>query len=97
MSQTSHTRSGVSGHGETQHALLEVADTTLLAVGPQTSGVLPGMFGYEGTSTQTLPPNTVFNIRHTDPSSLSSAGSRRSRSVSPVGLAITQRQAQLAA
>lgn len=80
-----------------QHALLEVADTASSAVVPRASGVLPEMAGYEETKMQMLPPNTAFDIRHSRPSSRSSAGSRRSHSVSPVGLTIVQRQAQLVA
>ena len=46
---------------------------------------------------QTLAPNTTFDSRRTRSPTRSSASSHRSRSVSPVGLTIAPRQAQLAA
>ena len=93
MSQTSRTQ---SGRGE-YNASLEVADTAWLVVGPQAPGVLPGMPGYAGTSTQTLLPNTMFDIRRPRLLAEVNTSSGRSRSVSPMGLTIAQRQAQLAA
>lgn len=93
MSQKSRMQ---SGRGE-YNASLEVTYTASLAVGPQASGVLPGMSGYAGTSTQTLPPNTAFDIRRPRSLAEASTGSRRSHSVSLVGLTIEQRKAQVAA
>ena len=55
------------------------------------------MSGYVGTSTQAPAPNTAFAALRARSLSPSGAGSRRSRSVSPMGLTIMQRQAQLAA
>ena len=97
MSQTSHTQSGRGEYNASQHASPEVADTASSAVIPRAPSALLGMSGYAGTSTQTLPLNTAYDIWR--PRSLAEAntGSERSRSVSPVGLIIAQRQAQLAA
>ena len=55
------------------------------------------MSGYVGTLTQMLVLNTASDTRRTRSSSRLGAGSRRSWSVSPGGLSIAQRQAQLAA
>lgn len=87
----------IGEYSELQCALLEVGDTASLAVGPRALGALLCMSSYEGTSTQMLAPNTMFNTRRTRSPSRSSAGSRRSRSVFPVGLTILQWQVQLAA
>ena len=97
MSQTSCTQSSVGECSRSQQALTEVADMASSAVGPQAPSVLPRMSGYARTSTQTLPPNTAFDIRLPRSPAEASIGSRRSRSVSPEGLPIAQRQAQLAA
>ena len=97
MSQQSHSRSSVGDFSGSQHAYTDIADTAASAVAPQAPGILPGMSGYVGTSTQAPAPNTAFAARRARSLSPSGAGSRRSRSVSPVGLTIAQRQAQLAA
>lgn len=97
MSQTSHTQSGRGEYSASQHASPEVVDTASSAVVPQAPSALPGMSGYAGTSMQTLPPNIAYDIRRPRSPAEASTDSRRSRSVSPVGLTIAQRQAQLAA
>ena len=66
-------------------------------VAPQAPDVLPGMSGYARTSTQATAPNTAFDALRARSTSRSGTGSRRTRSVSPVGLTLAQRQAQLAA
>ena len=96
MSQMSRTRSSIGEHNASQHALLKVEDIASLAIAPRARGVLPDMSGYEGILTQVLVPNTVFETRRARSPSRLGASSRRSHSVSPVGLTIAQRQAQLA-
>ena len=97
MSQQSHSRSSVGDFSGSPHAQADIADTASSAVAPQAPGVLPGMSGYVGTSTQATAPNTAFDARRARSTSRSGTGPRRTRSVSPVGLTLAQRQAQLAA
>ena len=61
MSQTSRTQSSVGDFSGSQHAQADIADTASLAVAPQAPGVLPGMSGYVGASTQAPAPNTTFD------------------------------------
>ena len=97
MSQTSRTRSSVGDFSGSQHAQVDIADTASSAVVPQVPGVLPGMSGYGGTLTWAPAPNTAFDARRARSTSRLSAGLCHSWSVSPMGLTITQRQAQLVA
>ena len=97
MSQQSHSQSSVGDFSGSQHAQADVADTASSAVAPQAPGILPGMSGYVGTSTQATAPNTAFDARRARLMSRSGTRPRRTRSVSPMGLTLAQRQAQLAA
>ena len=97
MSQQSYSRSSIGDFSGSQHALQDVADTASSAVAPQAPGVLPGMSGYVGTSTQATAPNTAFDARRARSTSRSGTGPRRTQSVSPVGLTLAQQQAQLTA
>ena len=75
----------------------DVADTASSAVAPQAPCILPGMSGYVGTSTQPTALNAAFDARRARSTSRSGIGPRCTRSVSPMGLTLAQRQAQLAA
>ena len=54
------------------------------------------MTGYAEASATSIAPNTAFMTRRAQSPVETSIGMHRARSVSPVGLTITQRQAQLA-
>ena len=95
MSQQPHSRSSVGDFSGSQHALQDVGYTAASAVVPQAPGVLPGMSGYIGTLTQATTSNTAFDARCARSTSRLGAGPRCTRSVSPVGLTLAQRQAQL--
>ena len=60
------------------------------------ANVLPGMSGYAEASAATIVLNTTFRMPCVQSPIETSAGMRRARSISPVGLTIAQRQAQLA-
>ena len=100
MSQASNAPSAISRHSGQQNAPADVEDTASLVV-PYGTIALPGMSGYADASAATIAPNTAFRMRRAqspiETSTETSTGMRRARSVSPVGLTITQRQAQLAA
>ena len=72
-------------------------DTALSAVAPQAPGIVPGMSGYAGTSTQATALNIAFDARRARSTSQSGRGPRRTWSVSPMELPLAQREAQLAA
>ena len=87
MSQASHTPSAVSRNSELQNAPADVEDTASSVV-PYGADVLPGMSGYAGASASTIAPNTAYRMRRAQSPIETSAGMRRARSVSPVGLTI---------
>ena len=96
MSQASNTPSLISRHSGQQSAPADVEDTASSVV-PYGTIALPGMSGYADASTATIAPNTAYRMRRVQSPIETSAGMRRARAVSPVGLTIAQRQAQLAA
>ena len=95
MSQASNAPSTVSRHSGQQNAPAD-AEETALSVVPYGTNALPGMFGYADAFAGTITPNTAFRMRRTQSPTETGTGMRRARSVSPVGLTIAQRQAQLA-
>ena len=96
MSQASNAQSTVSRHSGQQNAPADVEDTASSVV-PHGTTALPGMSGYADASATTIAPNIAFRMRHAQSPTETSTGMRRTRSASPVGLTIAQRQAQLAA
>ena len=96
MSQALNAPSTVSRHSGQQNAPADVEDTASSVV-PYGTIALPGMSGYADASAMTIAPNTTFRMRRMQSLTETSAGMRHARSVSPVGLTIAQRQAQLAA
>ena len=93
MSQTLRTRSIDSAHGSSQHAMEDVQDTASSSVRPASAGPLPGMSQY----TETHAPNTVFARHDARSPTRPTSSTRRSRPISPLGISIAQRRAQLAA
>ena len=63
MSQQSHSRSSVGDFSGSQHEQADIADMAASTVVPQAPGILLGMSGYVGTSTQATAPNTTFDAR----------------------------------
>ena len=96
MLQASNAPSTISKHSGQQNAPADVEDTAS-AVVPYGTIALPGMSGYANASAAKIAPNTAFRMRRAQSPIETSADMGRARSVSPVGLTIAQRQAQLAA
>ena len=89
MSQASNAPSAVSGNNGLQNVPADIKDTASSVV-PYGIDALPGMFGYAGASTSMIAPNTAYRMRHAQSLTETSAGMRRARSMSLVGLTIAQ-------
>lgn len=92
MSQTSRTRSIDSTLDSLQHAMDDVQDTVSSSVRPTSIGALPRMSQYR----ETRAPNTVFAQCGGRSLTRSTSSGHRRRSISPIGISIAQKRAELA-